>query len=306
MEPDLTSSITMHPRPYRLESYSSPSRSSMHTPAPAHGGTTATNASSTAVERHTPSSGTDIESQVSASGGLLQYTRGVDPYSLWLGYKTDTDLADIRANTSRKRVSAQTGSKDPGSSGGGGILGSYLPLPTAALRAKHMQGFYLSQNTAIERLLKSVEEHRAEARQEQGDHQIRYQIAVYGSFIANMVLAALQIYGAVASGSLSLFTTIADTIFDPLSNMTLIVTNRAVRRVDPSRFPSGKARLEMVGNIVFCFLMTAVSFILIAISASELSDRRNQGGTNDFHLPSVIAVAIAFVTKLALFLYTCG
>ncbi len=139
----------MHPRPYRLESYSSPSRSSMHTPAPAHGGTTATNASSTAVEavktddaveRHPPSSGTDVESQVSASGGLPQYTRENDPYGLWLGYKTDTDLADIRANTSRKRVSAQAGSKGPGSSGGGGILGSYLPLPTAALRAKRVQG----------------------------------------------------------------------------------------------------------------------------------------------------------------------
>ncbi len=86
--------------------------------------------------------------------------------------------------------------------------------------------------------------------------------------------------------------------------MTLIVTNRAVRRVDPSRFPLGQGPPRDGRNIVFCFLMTAVSFILIAISASELSNRRDQGGTNDFHLPSVIAVAIAFVTKLALFLYT--
>ena len=151
-------------------------------------------------------------------------------------------------------------------------------------------------------MLKPVEDHRAEARQEAGEDQLKFQIAVYGSFAANVMLAALQIYGAVSSGSLSLFTTMADAIFDPMSNVTLIVTNRAVKHVDPSRFPSGKARLETVGNIVFCFLMSAVSVVLIAFSIRELVEG-NINGTNSFHLPSVIAVAVAFTTKLFLFFY---
>ncbi|KAL1902738.1 hypothetical protein Sste5346_001181 [Sporothrix stenoceras] len=182
-------------------------------------------------------------------------------------------------------------------------------MPTSARRAlqkRKLQGFYKSQNAMIENMLKSVEEHQAEARQEQGEDQLRYRIAVYGSFVANLILAGLQIYGAISSGSLSLFTTMADAVFDPLSNVTLIVTNRAVKRVDPARFPSGKARLETVGNIVFCFLMTSVSFILIAFSIRELAEGRSpdEAETNRFHLPSVLAVAIAFATKLALFLYT--
>ncbi|OAA64531.1 cation efflux family protein [Niveomyces insectorum RCEF 264] len=182
-------------------------------------------------------------------------------------------------------------------------------LPFAARRAvrtRKLRGFYRSQNAVIENMLKTVEQHQAEARQEAGEDQLRYRIAVYGSFVANLVLAGLQIYGAVSSGSLSLFTTMADAIFDPLSNVTLIVTNRAVRRVDPARFPSGKARLETVGNIVFCFLMTAVSFILIAFSVRELAEGRpaRAPATNTFHLASVLAVAVAFLTKLALFVYT--
>jgi len=99
-----------------------------------------------------------------------------------------------------------------------------------------------------------------------------------------------------------LFTTMADAIFDPMSNVTLIVSNRAVKHVDPNRFPSGKARLETVGNIAFCFLMTAVSFILIAFSVRELTVG-HESATKAFHLPSVIAVAVAFTTKLGLFLY---
>jgi cation diffusion facilitator family transporter len=185
-----------------------------------------------------------------------------------------------------------------------GRIGALLPrVGRTALQARRVTSFYEAQNETIERLLKSVEEHRAEARQEQGDDQLKYRIAVWGSFGANVVLAILQLYGAISSGSLSLFTTMADAIFDPMSNVTLILTNRAVRRVDPSRFPSGKARLETVGNIVFCFLMTAVSFILIAFSIRELV-QRDDGELNGFHLPSVIAVAVAFCTKLALFFYT--
>jgi divalent metal cation (Fe/Co/Zn/Cd) transporter len=87
--------------------------------------------------------------------------------------------------------------------------------------------------------------------------------------------------------------------------LTLILSHRAVSRVDPSRFPSGKARLETVGNIVFCFLMIAVSLILIAFSCQDLVQNKD-GELNDFHLPAVIAVAIAFGTKLALFFYCWG
>jgi cation diffusion facilitator family transporter len=145
-----------------------------------------------------------------------------------------------------------------------------------------------------------VDDHVREAKEEQGADALQYKIAVNGSFAANIILAVLQIYGAVSSGSLSLFTTMADAIFDPLSNLTLILCHRAVNKVDARKFPSGKARLENAGNIAFCFLMTAVSLVLIVLSIMELVD-----GEKDltFHYPSVIAVGVAFVTKLALFTY---
>lgn len=245
------------------------------------------------ISRHSSTvTGMDIESQPAR-----RYS-GSDPYNLQSAYKTDAQLDEIQANTSRKRAAEPSDPKRR--------LGGCLPsVGRTAYQAHKVQTFYKSQNETIERLLKSVEEHRAAAAQSQGDEHLRYQMAVYGSFAANIVLSVLQIYGAVSSGSLSLFTTMADAIFDPMSNLTLILTNRAVKRVDPNRFPSGKARLETVGNIAFCFLMTAVSLILIAFSAQELADRSNHG-VNVFHLPSVIAVTIAFCTKFALFLYCWG
>lgn len=342
MEPDLSASITHHPHPFNLLHHSSNvSRSNNHTPMSGsrstHGNGNGNGndndngkvAASTALEaeqvngeqegahaRHPPQHD-DVESQKTA-GRLPRFSVESDPYGLSAGYKTPDELEKIRANISRKRDGPHSSSSNvgPGASTSSSITSSPAPsvkrggsslLPSfgrKAVQYRRVQGFYSRQNETIERMLKSVDEHVAEAKQEQGEDQLKFKIAVWGSFVANVVLAALQVYGAVSSSSLSLFTTMADAIFDPLSNVTLIFANRAVRRVDPARFPSGKARLETVGNITFCFLMTAVSLILIAFSARELADREGEGGVNRFHLPSVIAVSVAFATKLALFLYT--
>ncbi|KAF7125688.1 hypothetical protein CNMCM5793_001981 [Aspergillus hiratsukae] len=223
-----------------------------------------------------------------------QYTPESDPFQLASKLKTAEEIRQIQpvANTSRKRdASTAAGTK----------LRNRNTL-SSTLASRQLQGFYKTQNENIERMLKPVEEHVRAARELNSNNALRYRIAVYGSFGANVVLSVLQLYGAISSGSLSLFTTMADAIFDPCSNLTLLLCNKAVNRVDPRKFPAGKARIETAGNICFCFLMTAVSFILIAFSIRELVQGSAEA-TGNFHLPSVIAVAVAFCTKLSLFLY---
>jgi hypothetical protein len=79
----------------------------------------------------------------------------------------------------------------------------------------------------------------------------------------------------------------ADAIFDPLSNLTLILCHRAVNHVDPRRFPSGKARIENAGNISFCFLMMAVSLVLIVLSIKDLAGDNGGLPTSEFHVRSM-------------------
>jgi cation diffusion facilitator family transporter len=212
------------------------------------------------------------------------YTSENDPYQLSSRIKSPSEINLITANTTRKRD-------------------TFNPLVLVGKKPpSKLTGFYESQNANIERLLKPVNEHVRQAREYNTTNQLKFRIAVYGSFVANVVLAILQLYGAISSGSLSLFTTMADAIFDPMSNVTLILSNKAVAKVDARKYPAGKARIETAGNIVFCFLMTAVSFILIAFSIRELAGA-HEASTTNFHLASVIAVAVAFCTKLTLFLY---
>lgn len=301
---DLGSSISIHPHPFHLDSYRSSSPSGVHQhhaisgPDNPLGSSTSIesttrpepNANQVSVSRHV-SLTIPPEDHHNPQGDIedqrpLRVTSENDPYQLSSGLKTSREVDQLRPHPSSKR--------------------NHFLRPSLATRsgrqAKRLQEFYIAQNENIERLLKPVDEHRHDARVEHSGHHVKYQIAIHGSFAANVVLAGLQLYAAASSGSLSLFTTMADAIFDPLSNITLILSHRAVNRVDPRKFPSGKARIETAGNIVFCFIMCSLSFIIIVFSVRELAEGSHHE-IKKFHLPSVIAVAIAFVTKFSLFLY---
>lgn len=293
----------MHPHPFNLHparaeesstpipEIAEPNTPSQRAVSSSYEPTTFSSQENDPVSRHgttQSSSDNDVEGNTPP-----QYTLENDPYQLSSRLKTSSELNLIRANTSRKRD-------------------GFGPITTnkEATKARKLQGFYESQNENIERLLRPVDEHVRLAKEFDGENHLKFKIAVQGSFAANVLLAGLQLYAAISSGSLSLFTTMADALFDPMSNLTLIVCNRAVQSVDPRKFPSGKARIETAGNIVFCFLMTAVSFILIVLSAQEIATHKagekaqgGDGNTKHLHLPSIIVVAIAFLVKLALFLY---
>jgi cation diffusion facilitator family transporter len=211
------------------------------------------------------------------------YNKKTDPLDL---ARKRIDLDNITANTTRKRDN------------------KYNPLTLAGkTHAAKITKFYEKQNENIDLFLRPVDEHVRLAKQDHESEALRVKIAVNASFAANICLAILQVYGAVASGgSLSLFTTMADAIFDPLSNLTLILANKAIQKVDARTYPAGKSRIETAANIAFCFMMTAVSFLLLVLSSMELGNGSDTK-TKPFHLPSIIAVSTAFAVKFGLFLY---
>jgi len=229
---------------------------------------------------------------VEAQGFRLEHEQN-DPFGMLAAYGDPQAMAQASMEARKGLGTARRSKRQC-------IPRTWISSTSQAHRIRH---FYATQNRTIERLLRTVGEHEAQAHKEAASEATRVKIAIYSSLAANIILSGVQLFAAVSSGSLSLFTTMADAIFDPLSNVILIAANRAARNVDPRRFPSGRARLETVGNIVFCFLMMAVSFIIIAFSFRDISDRSGEGGLKKFHPPALIAAVTSFVAKLCLFFY---
>ncbi|BCS25892.1 cation diffusion facilitator family transporter [Aspergillus puulaauensis] len=291
-------SASHHPHPFQTSSYGHARDHSL------------TEGTTTALEDQASQHNSAFDEE----GQPPRYTEENDPFQLASKLKSDEEIQALHplANTSRKRHGHGQGhghghnstTSPPQAVRSSSALSTVPTLKTLknASARRELQGFYQTQNENIERMLKPVEDHRRDARELNTNNQMKYKIAIYGSFVANILLSILQLYGAIASASLSLFTTMADSVFDPLSNLTLLLCNKTVNRVDPRKFPAGKARIETAGNITFCFLMTAVSILLIAFSIRDLAGG-SDSETGDFHLPSVIAVAVAFCTKFALFVY---
>lgn len=77
-------------------------------------------------------------------------------------------------------------------------------------KAGKIASFYETQNEHIDNLLKPMKVHTAEAQSEGEAMALKVKIAVNVSFVANICLAALQLYAAISSMSLALFASCVD------------------------------------------------------------------------------------------------
>lgn len=216
-----------------------------------------------------------------------------DPLGLTPMIKSESEISAIKLE---KQSSASGGGNKPPS------LNNNKKRSFFFRPEKRVRKFYQDQNEEIRSFLKSVEEHQQDIEDTQTASGLRYQVAVKGSFAANMCLSALQLYAAISSGSLSLITTMVDSCFDPFSGLLLWWAHRTVAKASPAKYPVGRARISTAGNIVFSFVMFTVSVIIIVQALVSFIEGQ-AAETKAFNLPSVVAVAAAFAVKFGLFLF---
>ncbi|KAG2198154.1 hypothetical protein INT46_000591 [Mucor plumbeus] len=152
---------------------------------------------------------------------------------------------------------------------------------------KKLQAFYKNQNEMIENMLSALDP--VQDLEEQEKQLLKLKIAIYGSVVANVILFALQLVAAITSGSLSIFSTMADAFMDLLSSIVLMWTARLAAKSNLTKYPAGKSRMETIGIIIFSCLMSCVALFLIIESSQKLADQS--------HSPDLTILAIAFVSS---------
>ncbi|KAF2786435.1 hypothetical protein K505DRAFT_318469 [Melanomma pulvis-pyrius CBS 109.77] len=165
---------------------------------------------------------------------------------------------------------------------------------------RHMRKFYTRQNALIDQFLESGDEERLAALDTLANGP-KVKFAVNASFAVNCFLFIIQMYAAISTGSLSLFATAADAFMDLVSSVVMLVTSRMAVRPSVYKYPVGRTRIETIGIIMFCCLMTTVAIQLIIESGRSLA-----GGAKDveeLHIIPIAFVGTAIFCKGSLCVY---
>ncbi|KAH7112163.1 cation efflux family-domain-containing protein [Dendryphion nanum] len=165
---------------------------------------------------------------------------------------------------------------------------------------RRMKKFYTRQNALIDQFLQSGDEERLAALDmEENGPKVKF--AVNASFVVNFFLFIIQMYAAISTGSLSLFATAADAFMDLVSSCVMLVTSRLAAKPSVYKYPVGRTRIETIGIIMFCCLMTTVAIQLIIESGRALGGGPDE--SEDLHLIPIIFVSIAIFCKGSLCIY---
>ncbi|KAH8701196.1 cation efflux family-domain-containing protein [Phaeosphaeriaceae sp. PMI808] len=181
-----------------------------------------------------------------------------------------------------------------------GISQKQMKVEHPLAKPRHMKKFYTRQNALIDQFLQSGDEERLAAL-DQLENGPNVKFAVNASFVVNFFLFVIQMYAAISTGSLSLFATAADAFMDLVSSCVMLATSRMAARPSVYKYPVGRTRIETIGIIMFCCLMTTVAIQLIIESGRALGAGAKE--SDELHLIPIIFVSIAIFSKGSLCIF---
>src|SRR5690606_23952868 len=87
-----------------------------------------------------------------------------------------------------------------------------------------------------------------------------------------------------------------------VSSFVMLITSRLARKANVKKYPVGRTRVETIGIIIFCSLMSTVAVQLIVESARSLGGGHDESG-EDLALIPLIFICVAIGSKFVLFCY---
>ncbi|KAI0120898.1 hypothetical protein F4776DRAFT_231491 [Hypoxylon sp. NC0597] len=163
-----------------------------------------------------------------------------------------------------------------------------------------LKKFYTRQNELIDQFLGADDEERLQV-EEDARVAPKIKFAVNASFTVNFCLFVIQLYAAVSTGSLSLFATAADAFMDLVSSFVMLITSRMAARASIYKYPVGRTRIETIGIILFCALMTTVAIELLIESARTLAG--GPAESDELQIIPIVFVGVAICAKGSLMFY---
>ncbi|XP_060078439.1 uncharacterized protein LOC132557924 [Ylistrum balloti] len=171
---------------------------------------------------------------------------------------------------------------------------------------KRIRSYYKAQDGLIETYenIEELEKKTAEERnpEPEGKKSSAALLAKL-SLAANLILLIAKLAAAILSGSISVISSLVDSIVDFASGIVIWATTRAVKNRNLYEYPQGRTKLEPIAIVVLSVIMSVASLQLIRESAEKLVDLANyKSSAPSFTIPTIVITSSTVVIKLVLYL----
>ena len=166
-----------------------------------------------------------------------------------------------------------------------------------------IRSFYHSQNEFIDSLKKLVLLQHSEELDEAAPSTAAY-LAIQISLALTFVLLGLKLFTAIYSDSIAVVASAVDSGLDVLSQGTLLLISRAMKRYDPYHYPAGKNRMEPVAVLLFSVIMGMAALFLLYESLNDLLQGLDSGGKHvKMDAVTVIILCVVVGVQLLMWVY---
>nr|pir hypothetical protein F56C9.3 - Caenorhabditis elegans [Caenorhabditis elegans] len=124
------------------------------------------------------------------------------------------------------------------------------------------------------------------------------------TLFVNLVLMLAKIFASYLSGSMSIISSMVDSVVDLTSGAVLSISSRMIRKRDPYQYPRGRTRVEPLSLILISVIMGMASVQLIISSVRRIHDAAVYGIKDPINVswPTIAIMGSTIAVKLTLFI----
>jgi len=119
------------------------------------------------------------------------------------------------------------------------------------------------------------------------------------TLIINVTLMIIKAVASYMSGSLSIISSLVDSLVDITSGLVIWVTARAIKKRDPYLYPRGRTRLEPLALVIVSVVMAVASVQMLSQAIKGIIEKDINP---DVRLPSILIMITTITVKLGLFI----
>jgi len=174
------------------------------------------------------------------------------------------------------------------------------------IKSKPVKSYYEAQNeliTSFEQIQMGIYDDNNTS-DSQNDLIKRSSMLAQVTFSANVLLMIAKIAAVAASGSISVISSLVDSIMDLTSGIVIWWSTRSINQKNPYKYPQGKTRLEPIAVIILSVVMALASVMLIEKSINQilLFIRDPNAPIPDYDIVTTIITVATVITKSLLFI----